>query len=175
MIRARHALLALAASAFLLPDARADTLEAPVFSTMERDAYLEEYETFAGTVWEGTLLLYTRLDPALIDKIPGRVWTDEDREMAGCGYDYLAERDLLGVLDDFAANGVTIIEKIAADETITMLTVIRNPDALPGMMPGEEMTAAMLECGSLQLTAERMEAMGTNEAVLGAVMKAMSE
>lgn len=137
---------------------------------MDRAKFVAAVETISEGIWSQQALIFTRMDPTLIDVIPGREWQEEEREATGCIYDFFAER---GGLTDYASvitETIASANYIEANQGVNFTTIAGHPEAIPET-DLDEYGLSLTACGYIELQTRRMEESGLMDALFAAAME----
>lgn len=131
------------------------------FTQLPRAEALERFEVASEEGLEALALIYTRIDPDLVEYMGSFEWDEVDREAAACVYDAYVEAGELDHLNMTYAASQEVVERIREDESITMIALfsgqmdrsVLEPD-LPADMAERNIEVATA-CGTLEANARR--------------------
>lgn len=134
---------------------------------LSKDEFLRAYEDNMEKAWPAFSALYSRVNPELADLVPGKEWTEEDREASACIYDemkqsgnldsYITALDKLGVMRD----------KILENNDVTVLNMHEHPDIdNSNVAKVDGYLGAMNSCGYMALMQKRMQESGLWEKMM---------
>lgn len=135
------------------------------FKSLSKSDFLTAYENKMEDAWVSYSVLYSRLDPELVDLVPGKEWTNEDRVVSACIYDKMVD---LGKLDEYAAmidNLDAMTALIESNENVTLFT-LDEYEEIETATDIEGYSKAMVACGQMELMSKRMKESGLWEKIM---------
>lgn len=149
-------LLTLTLSNFTSVNVQAESLKG-----LSKDDFIEAYEEKMESAWDAYSLLYARIDPEMKNMVPGKVWTDEDRQASACIYDNMKQR---GQLDKYIASVEKIDEMrdtILQNKQMNITNMQDFPEVEnDSLAKVDGYIEAMQSCGYMELMQQRMQESG---------------
>lgn len=146
--------------------AAADEIDASVdFTSLDRDEFVEEARRLGEASWEGSMSIFTRIDPSIAETVPPFPWNAEFEDAYGCVYDEMSQQGTLSDYNDMRDEGIKFLAFLEENPEVNLLNLEEYEEALDLMMPSDGAVESMQSCGLMGLNAQAMTESGLMQAV----------
>ncbi len=133
------------------------------FTTLSRSAFVNAADELTQAMWEPTFSLFARLDPTIAEAIPPYHRGEAFREIHGCIFDTLSEKNALNDMNIVRDGSVKAVAYLEAHPELNVSTISEHDEYLESAIPPDAYVAASQSCGLFEINSEIMKDAGLVE------------